>query len=1268
MAGELTISSLNCRGLHDPKKRKDVFDFLKRSGTNVFCLQDVHWDHDMLNDISKEWGSNGRCFIVPGTSNSRGVAVLLNTNFNLNISRVHRSPDGNLIAIVIDTPQYSITLVVIYGPNADNPSFFDYVHEVIEEFNTLHYIVVGDWNVAIDPDLDCYNYLHTNNPKSRHAILNLMNDLNLYDAWRVFHPLKKGYTWRQKNPFKQSRLDYFLISSGLLNTTIKTSISYGYRTDHSMVNATFRVGSIATGRGYWKFNNSLLMDVQYHNIVQQVIVDTVTQYACIPYNSNKLMNISKNDIQFNISDQLFFETLLMNIRGKTISYATLKKKSENKREDYLLSEINRVERCSSQSVYGDYLYTLDKELQELREKRLKGNAIRSRVEWMEDGEKPSKFFLNLEKRNYVNKLISHVTNDHGDHIFEGDAIQKEVYNFYQSLYNCNDHLLSDINLENHFAHYNLKKVPASAANRLEGPLSYAEVYNVLKNLKNNKSPGSDGFTVEFYKFFWKDIGYFLTRSLNEGFINKSLSVTQRHGIITLIPKGNKPRNFLNNWRPISLLNVSYKIAASCVANRIKNVISDLISPEQSGFIKGRYIGDSIRIIYDTMFNMDENNSPGILFAIDFQKAFDSISLSFIRKVLNLFNFGPSILQWFDAFYSNASSSVIVNGFTSRSFPLERGCRQGDPLSPYLFILCAELLNQLVCSDNRIRGVGDRGCKLVQYADDTTFFIHPDETSVCSLLQQINFFSSISGLQLNVNKSLLVGLGSMKDTVLHFDCLEGVPWLNSGDDFILLGIIFNTDLDSMISKNYDNALSKMHGIINSWGNRNLTVLGRITVVKSLILPCFNYYILSLPSPAECLLSNINKLLFQFIWNNKPDRISRNQICQSYPEGGLRMVDFSIHCISLKVSIFNKLLRNPDNIPSNISLRNCNVFVNEFYKNGDYFLKIASLRVQNPFWKDVFNSAFFYLNKFINSSFIDKSLICCLPIWNNSLLQIGNRPVNYQHWAQKGVLFINDLLDDGGGFLSLGEFLKRYPIKTNFLEYYGLITAAKLLLLRAIDTGSISLMCKPLNSFTNVILNNGNFECRFVNTLLLHSPRRPCKSYLKWTNSFNISSTKWTMYCMIPFNASKDVYIRWFQYRLMHRIIPTNYYLNKIGIIPSSMCTFCLIHTETIQHLFFYCDFVQRIWNYFDAVFSNANINIDLDFSVVLFGGDFAQVLNLILILIKCYIFNCKKIRVIPSVNGSIKYLINYFQMQKLIFKKNMNESIWERYWLPWLNLF
>ena len=138
--------------------------------------------------------------------------------------------------------------------------------------------------------------------------------------------------------------------------------------------------------------------------------------------------------------------------------------------------------------------------------------------------------------------------------------------------------------------------------------------------------------------------------MNESFKKGVLSTSQKLGIISILPKADKSREFLKNWRPISLLNVSYKLLSSCIANRIKQVLQHIIHENQRGFMKGRYIGENTRIVYDIIQISNKHKIPGMILLVDFEKAFDSVSWSFMYKALHFFNFGPDIIRWVKTLY------------------------------------------------------------------------------------------------------------------------------------------------------------------------------------------------------------------------------------------------------------------------------------------------------------------------------------------------------------------------------------------------------------------------------------------------------------------------------------------------------------------------------------------------------------------------------------------------------------------------------------------
>ena len=223
-------------------------------------------------------------------------------------------------------------------------------------------------------------------------------------------------------------------------------------------------------------------------------------------------------------------------------------------------------------------------------------------------------------------------------------------------------------------------------------------------MKNNKSPGNDGITKEFLEYFWEKLGTFLVSTPNHSFGKGELSTSQKQAIITLIEKKDKDKRLIKNWRPISLINIDIKVASKAIANRLQAVIHNLISVDQTAYVKGRFIGESIRVINDLIENIDRKDEEGILFSTDIEKAFDSVDHNFLFATLKRYGFGTEFVNFIKTLLFDAQSCVINNGYTTDYFKLERGTRQGDPLSAYLFILVFEVLLIQVREDIDIKGL------------------------------------------------------------------------------------------------------------------------------------------------------------------------------------------------------------------------------------------------------------------------------------------------------------------------------------------------------------------------------------------------------------------------------------------------------------------------------------------------------------------------------------------------------------------------------------
>ena len=350
----------------------------------------------------------------------------------------------------------------------------------------------------------------------------------------------KKYTWRRLNPTcKQARLDFFLVSESLSQFVFNTAIIPGYRTAHSGILLNLKLTNNERGKGYWKFNNSLLKDQDYI----QKVKETIEEVKCT-YNL-KQNNINDNEnIKFSINDQLFLETLLMMIRGMTIKYSSTKKRRTIEAEFKLENEIKTLENEINLNFNnineGKVLDLIRKkdQLSNIRKDKIEGVMLRSRCRYQDLGEKPTNYFFNLENRNFMSKVINKLVEEGVEYTNTKDILNCQKQ-FYSNLYKANEQL-NDEDFEN-IVGENDNKLSDLESEKLEGEIAFKELGETLKIMKNGKSPGQDGFTVEFFKIFWIDLGYFILRSLNYGYRYGNLSVTQKQGVITCIPKPNKCR-------------------------------------------------------------------------------------------------------------------------------------------------------------------------------------------------------------------------------------------------------------------------------------------------------------------------------------------------------------------------------------------------------------------------------------------------------------------------------------------------------------------------------------------------------------------------------------------------------------------------------------------------------------------------------------------------------------------------------------------------------
>ena len=276
MTENVSFSSMNVQGLGDFKKRKDIFSFLREKKHNIYFIQDTHFTNKESKLIRSQWGY--KCYFNNFSSQSRGVAILINNNFDFKFISKETDNAGNLLIVNCEIHSKTFSLFCIYGPNRDNPSFYLEIQQKLNNINN-YCIIGGDFNLVLNPALDYYNYRNINNPNARDMVLKVMYENDLIDCWRDQNIELRRYTWFKKNPIKKARLDFFLISNYLYSSVNDCFILPGYRTDHSLIVLTLDLVKFKKGNSYWKFNNSLLKDKQYVDEINALIINIKHQYA-----------------------------------------------------------------------------------------------------------------------------------------------------------------------------------------------------------------------------------------------------------------------------------------------------------------------------------------------------------------------------------------------------------------------------------------------------------------------------------------------------------------------------------------------------------------------------------------------------------------------------------------------------------------------------------------------------------------------------------------------------------------------------------------------------------------------------------------------------------------------------------------------------------------------------------------------------------------------------------------------------------------------------
>ena len=450
-------------------------------------------------------------------------------------------------------------------------------------------------------------------------------------------------------------------------------------------------------------------------------------------------------------------------------------------------------------------------------------------------------------------MVKSVFNSADVEVTSKDDIEQAHFDFYSRLYSAEQ---LDVTFQNEFLSQIDTSLDDDTRELCEGVLDLTEITSALKGLSSEKTPGSDGLPLEFYVKFWHLLAPYLLKVFNFSLQTGYLSNSMRESVTRLLFKKGD-RKLLKNWRPISLVNVDYKICSKALANRLAKVLS-IIKKDQTCSVPGRTIFHTLALFRDVLDHVNTTKETGIFVSLDREKAFDCVDHTFLCRTLERFGFGPSFLRWISTLYHGVSMKITVNGFLTEQILLQRGVRQGDSLSPLLYVICAEVLAQNIRNHTGIQGFLLPGAnsyfKIRQYADDSTCFVK-DTYSLQNLFYLLRKFERGTGAKLNLSKTEAMWLGAWRSRT---DTPLGLLWVMK---MKVCGVWFSNGLVNVDPDNWLHRISKLESNINQWKCRSLSLVGKVLVINILGASKFWFLAKVLPTP-EWVLTRFKTLVFPF----------------------------------------------------------------------------------------------------------------------------------------------------------------------------------------------------------------------------------------------------------------------------------------------------------------------------------------------------------------------------------------------------------------------